>query len=307
MTFQDDFPTGYLHPAYAASLSEFGTPRYLPLSGAWILTRRVPGTPYTDGMGLYPITCCRDWGWLREDIEGLFDLVSLVFVIDPFWGYKWKDLGFLDIKRTYKTHYYLDTELDITPSAHHVRAAKRAGEKVDVVVISRPHDALDDWTNLYNTLINHHGIEGITKFSRNAFDIQLQVPGIFAIQALQDNIPCSMLLFYVQGKVAYYHLGASTPEGYEVGASHALFQAAIKTLAPKVRYISLGGGAGLEQDPTDGLTRFKRGWAPLACPSYLGGAILRPAIYGELSARIKGGSSAQRDYFPAYRTPGEDL
>ena len=51
--------SGYLHPTYARSLSEFGAPRHLPHSGAWILERRIPGSPYSDAMGCYPILACR--------------------------------------------------------------------------------------------------------------------------------------------------------------------------------------------------------------------------------------------------------
>jgi hypothetical protein len=38
--------TGYNHPAYAGALSEFGAPRFLPASKAWILK-----APNTSGKG----------------------------------------------------------------------------------------------------------------------------------------------------------------------------------------------------------------------------------------------------------------
>ncbi len=42
---------GYLHPGYAESLAEFGTPRLLPRSEGWALEREAPGFPFRDAMG----------------------------------------------------------------------------------------------------------------------------------------------------------------------------------------------------------------------------------------------------------------
>ncbi len=52
--------TGYLHRHYALSLAQSGTARELPGGGGWILERRIPGFPYCDAMGGYPLFACRD-------------------------------------------------------------------------------------------------------------------------------------------------------------------------------------------------------------------------------------------------------
>lgn len=290
---------GYAHPAYATSLGEFGTPRYLPKSETWILVRRIPGSPYYDGRGLYPLTLCKDWYLLREDMTSLSDLVSLVFVTDPFGDYTTNDLSFLDLCKPYKTHYTLDTELDITPSPHNSRAAKRARGKLDSVTIHPyPHLLLDEWADLYSNLVDHHDITGIARFSRASFAVQLKVPGCAAWVARFENQIVSILLWYVHEHVAYYHLGASSDKGYKIGASHALFESAIRSLRSRVRFISLGGGSGLSNQE-DGLTRFKRGWAPLTRVSHLCGKVLRPDVYESLSKNTEG------SFFPLYRTPQE--
>src|SRR5690349_8434686 len=70
--------TGYLHPAYAESLSEFGRPRLLPRSRGWILERPIPACPYFDAMGCYPLFTCHDWSELPGDLVDLgSELVSL--------------------------------------------------------------------------------------------------------------------------------------------------------------------------------------------------------------------------------------
>src|SRR5229473_8652620 len=81
--------TGYAHPGYAASLSEFGTPRLLPRSGGWILERRIPGCQERDAMGCYPLFACQHWSQLHADLDEIgSELVSVTLVTDPFGGYQ---------------------------------------------------------------------------------------------------------------------------------------------------------------------------------------------------------------------------
>ena len=60
---------GYAHPAYAHSLAEFGSPRPLPRSGGWLLERPIPGSPYRDAMGCYPLFAAQDWSRLYSDLD----------------------------------------------------------------------------------------------------------------------------------------------------------------------------------------------------------------------------------------------
>ena len=80
--------TGYMHPGYVESLKEFGTPRALPRCRGWILERQIPGYPYHDAMGCYPLFACQDWSQLHLDLEEVgSELVSLALVTDPFGEY----------------------------------------------------------------------------------------------------------------------------------------------------------------------------------------------------------------------------
>jgi hypothetical protein len=103
--------TGYLHPAYAQSLAEFGTPRGLPESGGWILERPIPGTPHHDAMGCYPLFTCQNLPKLYTDLEYIKkDLVSLALVTDPFGEY---DEGYLRrcfkyLVIPFKDHFIVD-------------------------------------------------------------------------------------------------------------------------------------------------------------------------------------------------------
>src|SRR5512147_3121730 len=101
---------GYADPRYAFSLSEFGEPRELPRCGGWIIARPIPGTPYQDATGCYPLFACRDWTKLREDLEHAGpDLVSLVLVADPLSGVAPDYLEqCFDFARPFKTHFVAD-------------------------------------------------------------------------------------------------------------------------------------------------------------------------------------------------------
>jgi len=78
-------PSGYLSAAYAESLPDLGTPRLLPRSRGWILTRPIPGTQHHDAAGGYPLFLCEDWTSLDADLRELDgQLVTVSLVTDPF-------------------------------------------------------------------------------------------------------------------------------------------------------------------------------------------------------------------------------
>ena len=295
--------TGYWHPDYARSLAEFGEPRELPRCRGWILERPIPGFPHHDGMGCYPMFACQDWGELEADLEDMEDLVCLSLVTDPFGAYDFAYLKhcFKDACRSYKEHFV--TDLSRSPktfvSSHHRRYARKALRTVAVERCVEPLQFLGEWVKLYANLIQRHDINGITAFSERAFAVQLQIPGLIAFRAVHQGETVGMILWYVQGEVAYYHLGAYSPAGYELRASFALFWRAIRFFADAgLHWLNLGAGAGVKADAGDGLSRFKRGWSAGTRTAYFCGRTFDGAKYDEItrSRRV-----SNTDYFPAYR------
>jgi hypothetical protein len=296
--------TGYLHPLYSQSLIEFGEPLELPACKGWILKRPIPGSSHFDSMGCYPIFACQDWSSLERDLESVGgQLVALSLVTDPFGGYSQNDLinCFKDIARPYKKHFIvnLKSRPEEFVAAHHQRNAYKALRTVKTEICNQPEKFLDEWVSLYYNLIERHNIKGIAKFSKDAFAKQLKIPGIVAFRAVLDDITVGMSLWYVQGSVAYYHLGAYSPEGYKLNASFALFWTLITHFKlAGLEWLSLGAGAGTQGNENDGLTRFKRGWATETRTAYFCGRIFNPSKYQKIiSARNIRNSS----YFPAYR------
>ena len=295
--------TGYLHPDYAKSLSEFGAPLQLPESGGWLLKRAIDGVE-VDAMGTYPLFACSDWNSLKCDFDQVGkSLVSVVVVTDPFGEYDESLLRdcFGHLVIPFKSHFLND--LSCPPESaiceHHARNAAIGLKQVTVERCGDPLSYLDDWVRLYSVLTQRHRITGIRAFSASSFAKQLKTPGIVSFRALRGLHTVGMILWYVQNRVAYYHLGAYTDEGYQLRASFALFLRALEYFAESgIRYANLGAGAGLGSAADDGLSRFKRGWSTTSRTTYLCGRIFKREEYDRL-VRARGVTAA--DYFPAYR------
>ncbi|HZN04818.1 MAG TPA: GNAT family N-acetyltransferase [Candidatus Polarisedimenticolia bacterium] len=295
-------PAAYAHPGYAASLSEFGTPRALPGSGGFLLERAIPGTSDRDAMGCYPLFSCLDWSRLGDDLAALEGtLVSVAAVVDPFGLDDEERLRacFRDRVVPFKEHFIADLDRhDLASlSRHHRYYARRALARSDVEVCVDPPQHLDEWLALYATLCARHDLRGIQAFSRTAFEQQLRVPGIVLLRARSDGETIGAHLWYVQGEVAYSHLAAASPRGYEAMVFYALYWRACEHFRGRVRVVDFGAGAGLAAGADDGLTRFKRGWANGTRMAYFCGRILDRERY----AKILAGGRAEERYFPAYR------
>lgn len=201
----------------------------------------------------------------------------------------------------FKQHFVVDLSraTEEFVGAHHRRNARKALRELSVEECADPAEFLDDWIALYEVLVRRHGIGGIAAFSRDAFAKQLTVPGIVALRAVRDTETEGMLLWYVQGEVAYYHLGAYSERGYEMLASFALFSRALDYFRRRgLRWLNLGSGAGAERGGPSGLSRFKQGWATGVRTAYFCGHIFDREKYDEI-VRVK--KILPTSYFPAYR------
>ena len=279
-------------------------PRHLPASNSWILERKIPGSGHIDAMGCYPIFACEEWSGLRADLESLpAGIIALAVVTDPFGHYDLTLLRecFPDRVKPFKQHFVVDLsrKLESFVHPHHLRNARKASRSLQIELIKDSSKFLDDWIRLYEELVVRHDITGIPAFSRESFDGQLKVPGLVAFRAVYDGAAEGMLLWYVQGRVAYYHLGAYSARGYDLGASFALFSQAIEYFTSQgLSWLNLGGAPGAGEGKASGLVRFKEGWSTGVRTAYFCGRIVDPVKYAEL-VRAKG--IGETEYFPAYR------
>jgi len=295
--------TGYLHKTYASSLKEFGRPLKLKHSQGWILKRQIPGTPYYDAMGCYPIFSCRDWLQLPKDLDEAGDsLVALSLVTDPFGNFDFEQLQavFPEVCIPFKNHFVanLKAPLESFVDKHHKRNIRKALEHLTVEQVQNPQSALEPWTELYDTLIERHRISGIARFSAPSFKMQLRTPGLVMFKALHKTEIAGMALFYLMNNIAYYHLAAYNESGYRYRASYAIFYHALSAFQKAgVSYVNFGAGAGVENNGSDGLSRFKKGWSNETRTAYFCGKVFNAPVYHSLHRRDAG----QVNYFPAYR------
>jgi GNAT acetyltransferase-like protein len=291
--------SGYLHREYAASLAEFGEPRFLPESRGWLLTRSIPRTDLRDAMGCYPLFCCADWTRLETDLGALCEVVTVTAVADPFAEAATEDLRrcFPDLFRPFKEHFIADLRHP-TVSRHHRQKLRRAARWVTVERVPDPPSCAEEWERLYAHLRARRGLVGIRAFSASSFRRQLSIPDCVAFRALVDGRCVAMNLWYILRDIAYYHLGASEEEGYRVSASYPLIEAALATFTSEgLRWLNLGSSSGARFS-ADGLSRFKQGWASGTRTAHLCGRILDPNSYRRLAPRDP---DAGEGYFPAYR------
>lgn len=294
---------GYASREYAESFTEIASPRALPVCGGWLLEHEIDGAEARDAIGCYPLFRCADPSRLGDDLARLGnELVSVSLVPDPFAEFDVNDLQewFPDVCRPFKQHFVVDFERnwEETISSHHRRKARVGSREVRVERAENPVEILDDWCGLYRQLINRHSIRGISRFSRASFEAQLSVPGIVAFQAKQGSETVGSLLWYFHNDVAYYHLGAFSPSGYALGASHVLFYESLAYFAwRRARFAALGSAAGLESKDDDGLARFKQGWANDTRTAWFCGRVLNRPAYRRLVAE----SGSDAAFFPAYR------
>jgi hypothetical protein len=292
--------TGYLHPAYAESLSEFGEPTLLPNCGGWILKRVIPNTGFSDGMGCYPLFACRDWSQLGSDLNDLREnLVSLSLVADPFGVYDPSQLrSCFDVFVPFKQHFVVDYDLPHRPRARHRDYARWAEKRVHVEVAGNSADFSPEWVILYSHLARRHNLSGIKAFSPRSLSGQLQVPGAVLFRATHDGTAVAAHLWLVSGSVAYSHLVAGSDLAFQLRASYAMYASAIEYFRGKVRFLDLGAGAGTVARADDGLAQFKGGWGNATRPAYFCGRVLNGDAYKQLAALHSTGTS---NYFPAYR------
>lgn len=297
----DACDAGYAHPKYAESLRAWGVPRRLVACDGWAIERAIPHGSHRDAMGCYPLFFCRHWERLAADVAALReDLVAFSIVADPF-GCPGSELlrDVFDTVLHFKDHFVteFDRPLHRIVKASHLANVRKAQRSVTVSLCQKPQERIDEWMQLYAVLARRRSITGLRLVSAEAFAMQFSLPGLVLFEAHADDVLVGLDAWYLQGDVAYGHVVAFSELGYQLRASYATKWAALSYFESRVRWVDLGGGAGLSAND-DGLMAFKAGWATAKRPVFFCGKILRPMEYEALSASA---GHAGSSYFPAYR------
>lgn len=297
-------PVG-LHPyasgAYADSLSHLGGVVPVPEWGGFVLSREIPGGGQ-DAAGTYPIAVLAedaDWAAGLERLRRL-RFVSVTLVVGPTHRWQIQDLRrCFQVVNPFKTHYLRRNHLPFAYGKHHRYEVRRALGRMVVGEFALGNH-LDDWTALQAKLAWRHNLGSIHAFPRRHFELLGRMSGVTAMGAWMEGTLVSAHLWVSDGRYVHSHLAASSEEGYRARASYAVYDQSIRRFSG-AELVNLGGGAGLRDDPEDGLVRFKRGFSNDASPAYLCGAVLDEARYDNLIRQRDG--RGNRHFFPAYRAP----
>lgn len=287
---------------YANTLRHVGEPLYVPPWRTWVIAREIrPGL--RDAMGTYPVACLAEDADVAAGLDALRlqGMVSVTLVVDGLSGPPLQSLqAAFGLGRPFKAHHLVDQVSGrYDPSRHHrleVRRAERRGVDVREVRLA---DVLDAWIDLYRELGTRHRMSDVQSFPRDAFVALQACAGLTTIGAFVAGELVGCHLWIEHGAVVRSHLGASSAQGYAVGAAYAVYDHSLRRFGGKV--VDLGGAAGVDVRGEDGLTRFKAGFANATRMSYVFGSMLDPAVYARLAA--DGPDGVRTDYFPAYRAP----
>lgn len=299
----------YLSAAYAETFGPGWEPLHLPATGVWVLRRSIPGTPYVDAMGCYPILPLPVDGdraaWTaawQADRAVLADagIVSLVAVTDVLLqpDRATLELAF-DHVAPFKEHYVRDLTLrEEHPYTRHHRYYVNRALRTCTVAPFTLTDRLGEWCAMYDVLVERHGISGVQAFGPSYFAALAAVPGLVTLGAFVADELVSAHLWFRVGDLAYAHLAASSAEGYARRASYPIYDAAIRRFAASGAVaLDLGGGAGAAA-ASAGLAQFKEGFATERRANSIVGIVVDRARYAELS-----GPAPASAFFPAYRAP----
>lgn len=306
MTLNDIHPHPYATPEFARSFESGFAVDVVSNSGIGWLRRDIPESGNIDHCGPYPLVSIKDYEKAYRDLDLLRDLgsVSAVFVTDPFCEREASgELSALTLCRPYKTHYIVDTASPWRENlTKHHRQELRYAEREKVTVNIFPADASygETFWNLYRVLIARHGITGIQALSKTIVEAQCALNGVIIVEAsnAEDAVIGSSIWFH-DACNAHIHLHAQSPEGYKKRVGYLIYKAALDHFTQRECQVDLGGGAGLADDASDGLARFKRGFANRRAKTLLCGQILQPGLYAELA----GARAESSEFFPAYRAP----
>ena len=98
--------------------------------------------------------------------------------------------------------------------------------RCDLEVVSL-NDHLLEWSNIYDGLVAKKGIRGPALFPGGYFEALSQLPGLTTFAAFHADVLVAAALWVRADDLAYYHLGASRPEGYRSQAMYGLVATAV--------------------------------------------------------------------------------
>lgn len=271
---------------------------FLKSWGIWLKLRPIKNDLY-DAIILAPRIILPSGQVLEDGLQELrqLDIISATLISDPMSSNQPQDLAkTFDFFEPFKMHHVVNFRKQQDLEGNHKRNVRYAEKRCQVEQVDFK-DYLDDWWQMWQVLTIRHGIEG--GYNQNYFKSLASVPGLTAHAAFAEDGGCVAISLWAQRIYGYAaHLTVCSQEGYSCKANYAVYAKALKDFQ-KASYLDLGSNAGIKDDPDDGLSYFKAGFANETRQSYVCGLIINPVVYELLSV------GKNKSFFPAYRFMAE--
>ncbi len=268
---------------------------FVPGWDTHVLARRSREASCTT-VGLYPFASLSPDADLAAGLAHLASrgTTSVSLITDPVWSPPAERLSAsFDTCRPFKQSYLIDGK------AGRIRVRKRHRNRINMALRSvevRPvplAEYLGEWFDLYSFLVQRKTLERGRVLPQVHFEALASLEEVTAIAAVAAGTVVGMSLWIRFKQFTYFHLSASSEEGYRLFASYAMYAHALEALNES-QTIVLGPCGGLVDSPSDGIGEFKRGFANALGQSYLCTSFLHPRTHpASDTARQRGGTHGE--------------
>jgi hypothetical protein len=281
----------FSEPDYLQGLAHLGTEQRHASMMAAVLSRPIPGTPWSDGVGPWPYRWISDPAELEGFRDGFRDLITLTIVTQPGWL---PPPGIVDA-RFLKHHYVYDPTLptpELSPRARkRLQAAERIGLFEEITVPAEQNVMY----GFYRELLQRRGLDrGHFDMPREHFDAIGRFPGgrFFRVANTQGTgaMACGIIL---SDWLQILHF-VPTQFGLTWNASYLLMRG-LQDYAETHGLRLLTGG--MPDHGSAGLHTFKSRWSNATLPVYMICIVNDLRRYAELLCN----RTRPTPFFPAYR------
>lgn len=201
-------------------------------------------------------------------------VASVSLITDPMWSPSQNLLeNAFGSCRPFSENYLIDRGLGQLRIHKRHRKMIISANKVCAVDRLSLAALLERWWNLYQS--NREMRVPVDSTPPKYFEMLAGLEGVDVVAVHHGNEIVTMNIWLRFNDILYYIDGASNQKGLAISAPYAALAYVIEHYAD-CRYIFLGGSADFRGPRSDGLARFKRGFANISVRDYLCTSHLRP-------------------------------
>ena len=189
----------------------------------------------------------------------------------------------------------LDDEVESSYKSKIRNIIKNGYKKLDVF----ESKDIDTFIKLYYETMDKNKAKKFYYFKKEYFNNLIKLDGVKLYTVSFEKEIISMG-FFIFNNFAYYHLSANSKLSYKLNANYVLLDFAFKEAKKRgIKYFILGGGYTSNEE--DSLFLFKKKFASIIKPFFIGGIVFNKKIYNYLNEEWKKKNQKEANYFLKYR------